>query len=96
MPRFDLDAQRGLVCLFGLTALTCEAVAYYVLGKTLPDLFTGAFITMAIGPVLTTTAEKYREGKRRLEAPPPSPPEPPSETKTDSPLGVQPNGERGD
>lgn len=65
MPRFDLDAQRGLVCLFGLVALAVEGIGFYVTGKTLPDIFTGAFITMATGPVLTTTAEKYREGKER-------------------------------
>lgn len=83
MPRFDLDAQRALVCLFGIVALTVEGVAFYFTGKALPDIFTGAFITMATGPVLTGTAEKYREEKerRRRESPPapqPSPEAPPS------------------
>lgn len=63
MPRFDLDAQRGLLCLFGLVALSVEAVAFYLTGKALPDMFTGAFITMAIGPVLTKTAEQYRDAR---------------------------------
>lgn len=94
MPRFDLDAQRGLVCLFGLAALTVEGIAFYFTGKTLPDIFTGAFITMAIGPVLTTTAEKYREGKKQQLERPPSPP---SETPESSPsLGTESDGERRD
>lgn len=61
MPRFDLDAQRALLCLFGLVALTAEAVAYYATGKALPDIFTGAFITMAGGPILTKTFEVARQ-----------------------------------
>lgn len=72
MPRFDLDTQRGLVCLFGLVALTCEALGYYILGKTLPDIFTGGFFTMAIGPMASAWAEKYQETKRRLSEPPDS------------------------
>lgn len=66
MPSFDLDTQRGLVCLFGMAALTAEGIAYYVIGKTLPDIFTGGFITMVMGPLLSAWAEKYRETKQRL------------------------------
>lgn len=64
MPRFDLDAQRGLICLFGLVALTAEAIAFYITGNKLPDVMTGIFGTMAAGPVVSSTAEKYREAKR--------------------------------
>lgn len=67
MPRFDLDTQRGLVCLFGLAALTLEAVLFYLTGKTLPDIFTGGFITMALGPLASAWAEKYQETKQRLQ-----------------------------
>lgn len=70
MPRFDLDTQRGLVCLFGMTALTAEGIAFYIIGKTLPDIFTGGFITMVMGPLLSAWAEKYQETKRRFSDPP--------------------------
>lgn len=71
--------------MFGLVALTAEAIGFYITSKTLPDIFTGAFITMAIGPVLTTTAEKYREAKRRLQ-------EPPSPESEESKSGQGPGG----
>lgn len=70
MPSFDLDTQRGLVCLFGMTALTAEGIAFYLIGKTLPDIFTGGFITMVMGPLLSAWAEKYQETKRRLSEDP--------------------------
>lgn len=67
MPRFDLDTQRGLVCLFGLVALTAEGIGYYVTGRTLPDIFTGGFFTMALGPLASAWAEQYQETRRRLK-----------------------------
>lgn len=73
MPSFDLDTQRGLVCLFGLVALTVEGILFYVTGKALPDIFTGGFITMALGPLASAWAEKYQETKRRLSEPPSDP-----------------------
>lgn len=78
MPRFDLDAQRGLVCLFGLLGLLGEAAAFYLSGKILPDILTGAFLTMAIGPVATSTVERYRQSKGDRDDPPSPPPEQPS------------------
>lgn len=76
MPRFDLDAQRALVCVFGILCLLGEAIGYYALGKVLPDIFTGAFVTMAVGPLATSTVERYRQTKR--DDPPSPPPPPPS------------------
>lgn len=82
MPRFDVDAQRGLICLFGLIALAMESVAFYFTGHTLPDVLTGIFGTMAVGPVVTSTADKYRQSKRE-EALDSAPPQPPSSSPPD-------------
>lgn len=83
MPRFDLDAQRALVCVFGIFCLLAEAVAYYALGRILPDILTGAFITMAVGPVATSTVGRYRQSKSDRDDPP-SPPSSPSGDRSDS------------
>jgi hypothetical protein len=83
MPKFDVDAQRGLICLFGLVALTMESVAFYLTGHTLPDILTGIFGTMAVGPVVTSTADKYRQSKREEDLDSPPPPRPPSSSPRD-------------
>lgn len=70
--RFDLDAQRGLVCLFGLLGLMGEAIAFYITGHILPDFLTGTFFTMAVGPMATSTVERYRRSKDGEGPPPPS------------------------
>jgi hypothetical protein len=76
MPRFDLDDQRAIVCLFGLFGLMGEALAFYVTGRVLPDMLTGIFATMAIGPIVDSTV-RYRRGSKKDGPPPPPPPLPP-------------------
>lgn len=58
------------MCLFGLVALTAEGILFYFTGKTLPDIFTGGFIAMALGPLGSAWVEKYQEAKQRLLEPP--------------------------
>jgi hypothetical protein len=70
MPRFNLDDQRAVVCLFGLLGLVGEALAFYITGRVLPDMLTGIFATMDIGPVATSTWTNYR----RYQDDPPDPP----------------------
>jgi hypothetical protein len=71
MPRFDLDDQRAIVCLFGLFGLMGEALAFYVTGRVLPDMLTGIFATMAIGPVGESWVRHYRGSKGKDDPPPP-------------------------
>lgn len=63
--RFDIDTQRGAICLFGMICLAVELVGFYLTGKTPPDALTGGFFTMAIGPVVSTTWQRYNEYRRR-------------------------------
>jgi hypothetical protein len=64
-PRFDIDDQRGAICFFGLVALAVELVAYYLTGKVPPGELTGGFFTMAIGPVISSTWQRYTELRRQ-------------------------------
>jgi hypothetical protein len=59
--RFDIDTQRGAICLFGMVCLAVELIAFYLTGKTPPGELTGGFFTMAIGPVVSTTWQRYNE-----------------------------------
>lgn len=94
MPRFDLDAQRGLTFLFGVIGFATEAVVVWLGGPRLPDLMTGGLISMIVGPLGANTIDKYREirDKRQeqeaeelrasqpVQPPSSSPPAPPTTT----------------
>lgn len=60
MWRFDLDQQRAVACCVGLLGLIGEAFVYSVFGVQVSEILTGAFVTLAIGPVITGTIEKIR------------------------------------
>lgn len=62
--RFDVDTQRSIVCVFGLFGLMIELLATYLLGASPDRLLTGAFLSLAIGPIVTGTIETYRRNRR--------------------------------
>lgn len=62
--RFDIDSQRGFACLVGLGGLIIELILFYLTGKEAPRILTGAFLTLAVGPVLTSIIERYKNNKQ--------------------------------
>ena len=62
--KFDIDAQRGFACVVGLGGLLVELILFYAIGKSAPRELTGAFLTLAVGPVLTSVIERYRSNKQ--------------------------------
>jgi hypothetical protein len=77
--KFDIDSQRGFACLVGLGGLILELVLFYLTGKEAPQILTGAFLTLAVGPVLTSIIERYKDNRQ-------DPPEDgPSGSETDPP-----------
>lgn len=74
---FDLNQQRGLACLVGLVGLIAEEVVHSAWGVNVDKILTGAFLTLAIGPVMAQTIEKIRRrpppgsGRRSSDEPVP-------------------------
>lgn len=84
--QFDIDTQRGLVCVVGLFGLFCEQALYAAFNLPPNDVLTGAFITLSIGPVVTGTIDRYKQ--KRGDPPPPPP------NGEERPTGVIPTGDK--
>lgn len=65
MPRFDLDAQRTVVCLVALTILVGEFVSVSLGGKALSDAVNGVLGTLAAGPFIESALRRGGEAGKR-------------------------------
>lgn len=62
--QFNLDTQRALACVAGLIFLTASLVLSGI-GRPPPDAMLGVFGTMVVGPIVSATAQRYVEAKKR-------------------------------
>lgn len=71
--KFDLDTQRTVICLSGLVGLFCQLLAYSFFQVSPAQVLTGAFVSMAAGPIGLSAIEKFSS---RRQGPPDDPPPP--------------------